>query len=61
MTGRDPDPTAIAKQQKLMEKSLDQLESIWLDNGKKKFLCGDQISVADVFACCELEQPSLAG
>ena len=44
-----------------MNKNLDQIEQIWLENGKKKFICGDKISVADIVACCELEQPKMAG
>ena len=61
MKGTDPDPEAVAKQLKVVNRVLDQIETIWLEGGKKKFLCGDQISVADVFACCEMEQPAIAG
>ena len=61
MKGVDPDPVAVEKQLQLVKKTLDQFETIWLDNGNKKFLCGDKISVADVFAACELEQPAIAG
>ncbi|KAK7015115.1 Glutathione S-transferase theta-1 [Halocaridina rubra] len=43
-----------------METTLEQFETIWLKNNKP-FLCGDQISIADVLAACELEQPSMAG
>ena len=32
-----------------------------MENGNKKYLCGDKISVADIVALCELEQPSIAG
>jgi hypothetical protein len=34
---------------------------VWLKGGEKPFLTGDQISVADILAACELEQPSMAG
>ena len=44
-----------------MNKTLDQIEQIWLDNGKKNYLAGDKISVADIVAVCELEQPLMAG
>ena len=44
-----------------METTIKQIEQIWLDNGNKKFILGDKISVADIFACCELEQPRIAG
>ena len=51
----------VASFQRGMEKVLDQIETIWLENGQKKYLAGDKISVADIVACCELEQPSMAG
>ena len=44
-----------------MNRVLDQIETIWLENGQKKYICGEKISVADIVACCELEQPSMAG
>ena len=44
-----------------MTKVLDQFETIWLKNGTKKYLVGEKISVADIVACCELEQPLMAG
>ena len=34
-------------------------ERVWLDGGKKNYVVGDKISVADILAVCELEQPSL--
>ncbi len=34
---------------------------VWLRGGEKPFLAGEQISVADILAACELEQPSMAG
>lgn len=45
-----------------MNKTLDEIEQIWLDNGKKNYIAGgDKISVADIVAVCELEQPLMAG
>ena len=44
-----------------MNKTLDQIEQIWLDNGKNQYILGDEISVADIVAVCELEQPLMAG
>ena len=44
-----------------MNKTLDQIEHIWLDNGKNQYILGDKISVADIVAVCELEQPLMAG
>ena len=56
-----PNEKKVASYLRMMEKVLDQIETIWLDNGQKKYICGDKISVADIVACCELEQPSMAG
>jgi len=39
-----------------MIENLDLLENIWLK--EKPFLCGDEISVSDLVAACEVEQPS---
>lgn len=41
---------------KQMEIACDKMENIWLKDNK--FLCGEDISVADLFGACELEQPS---
>lgn len=38
---------------------LDQLEDLWLSPASK-YIAGDSISVADIFAACELEQTRLA-
>lgn len=41
---------------KRMEKTLDEIENLWI--GDKKFIAGDKLTAADIFAACELEQPS---
>ena len=47
---------------KAMEDTLANFENFWLDGGKKNYIgVKEQISVADIWACCELEQPSMAG
>ena len=51
----------VASYMRKMNRVLDQIETIWLENGQKKYICGDEISAADIVACCELEQPSMAG
>lgn len=37
-----------------MEMNLDIVENVWLEN--TEFLCGNQLTVADIFAACEIEQ-----
>jgi len=44
-----------------MVSCLNDFERIWLAGGDKKYVVGDTISVADILAVCELEQPSMAG
>lgn len=55
---KPPKEESVARFHKEMEKCLDLIQTVWLDNGKKRFIAGDQISVADILACCEMEQPS---
>lgn len=38
---------------------LDTIENVWLDSGK--YIVGDNYSIADIFAACEIEQVRLAG
>ena len=42
-----------------LEKTLDLIENVYLREGD--YLCGEQISVADLFGVCELMQPLGAG
>ena len=61
-SGQPEVPGEVTKYWERMHKTLDALENIWLKNGQKKYLCGgNKISVADIVACCELEQPLMAG
>nr|QNM80618.1 glutathione S-transferase theta [Daphnia pulex] len=61
MLQKPVDEKKVARFQKEMEKCLSEIENIWLDSGKKNFITGDKISIADLLACCELEQPGMAG
>lgn len=40
----------------ILQGSLDTLQSYWLQDGKRPFLCGQDISIADLLMACELEQ-----
>ncbi|EAT39159.2 AAEL009020-PA [Aedes aegypti] len=44
-----------------MIECLDVFEREWLDEGRKPFVAGKELSFADVVAACEIEQPKLAG
>lgn len=61
MEGRPANEKQVARFKKDMLKCLDQIEKVWLDHGKKAFIAGDEISIADLLAACELEQPGVAG
>jgi len=52
---------AVASTKKSMEACLDDFERVWLAGGAKEYVVGDKISVADILAACEMEQPSMAG
>jgi glutathione S-transferase len=60
MTGQPPQESQISMFQHQMEKTLDVLETIWLESSQKDFLATNEISFADILAACELEQPKLA-
>nr|CAG4641904.1 EOG090X0ADH [Eurycercus lamellatus] len=58
MFQKPADEKKVASFKKEMERCLGEIQTFWLDNGKKKFITGDTISVADLLACAELEQPA---
>lgn len=60
MTQSTPDQETVAMHEANMVTCLDQIEELWLSQGRK-YIAGDDISVADIFAACELEQPKVAG
>ncbi|XP_044272666.1 glutathione S-transferase theta-1 [Tribolium madens] len=59
LTGRKTTPETMQKYEDNMNTCLDQIQNIWLAD--TPYLCGDRISVADIFAACEIEQPRIAG
>lgn len=42
-----------------MQRCLDDIEKLWLSQGK--YIVGNELTVADLFAACEIEQPRMAG
>lgn len=55
MTGEEPHPKKISQLEKNMAKCLDSIEVLWLSQGK--YIAGDHITVADIIAATEIEQP----
>ena len=55
-----PNMSQIHHFNKELGKNADVMETYFLGGGKK-FIAGDEISVADLFALCELTQPMCAG
>ncbi|CAH0715343.1 unnamed protein product, partial [Brenthis ino] len=60
ITGKIPDAKTLKGYERRMVSALDLFESKWLNNGTE-FVAGNTITVADLFAACELEQPRMAG
>lgn len=54
LTGRSPKEDKIEKLRMHMERNLDIIEQVWL--AKSEFLTGSTLTVADIFAACEIEQ-----
>lgn len=53
--GRPYDAKAVARTAKEVQKAMDILNDVWLMNGKK-YLMGEEISIADLSCVCELMQ-----
>ena len=54
------DNTRVAVAEKALNSCLDDFEKMWLRDGRS-YMAGEEISVADILAVCELEQPRIAG
>lgn len=55
MTGEEPNPQKILKLEENMAQCLDNVQDLWLSQGK--YIAGDNITVADIVAASEIEQP----
>uniref|UniRef100_A0A1L8E5A1 glutathione transferase n=1 Tax=Nyssomyia neivai TaxID=330878 RepID=A0A1L8E5A1_9DIPT len=54
LTGQKPKPEAVEEHLARVITTLDALENIWLE--KTPFLTGNDITVADIWCACEIEQ-----
>lgn len=59
MMGMEVNTKKVAEFQGRMETVLDRFETIWLKD--RPFIAGNEVTIADLLAACELEQPSMAG
>lgn len=60
ITGKPTKPERIDEMKSRMEDVLDTMENVWLGEGNK-FLTGENLTAADIWAACEVEQPKMAG
>ncbi|KAL3273242.1 hypothetical protein HHI36_014696 [Cryptolaemus montrouzieri] len=58
-TGEKPDLNQLETWKKSVHTTMDKIEELWLKN--HKYICGDTMTVADLFAACEIEQPRMTG
>ncbi|VVC90813.1 unnamed protein product [Leptidea sinapis] len=59
MTGQPTDPKRLQRYERNMISALEEFDTKWL--GHSDFVAGDRITVADLLAACELEQPRMSG
>ncbi|KAI1901030.1 hypothetical protein AGOR_G00055950 [Albula goreensis] len=59
MTGQPPDPAKLERALAELGDTLGKLETMFLK--RQPFLCGDDITLADLLAACELMQPLAGG
>jgi len=59
MDGKPVDKVQLEKFREILEKSLNQMENIFLAD--QPFLCGHEISIGDLLGICEVMQPVIVG
>ena len=59
LLGKEPNPERMIQLEKLLNKSKKMLGTYFLKD--RKFICGSEISIADIQAVCELTQFWVAG
>lgn len=55
LIGQFPEESQIEFWKDRMEIALDEIENVWLK--ENKYILGNEISAADLFALCEIDQP----
>lgn len=59
MAGKAPDDEYVAEaSKKQMDETLNTIENLWLHEGQKFIGGSNEVSIADLFGACEIEQPS---
>lgn len=56
LTGKPPNPAELKAATTYRERVLQDIEEIWLE--KNNYIVGDKLTIADIFAACEIEQSS---
>lgn len=56
MNGKPVNEQRVGQLEKKMITTLDLIENVWLKN--KTFLSGNEISISDIIAICEIDQTS---
>ncbi|XP_059619558.1 glutathione S-transferase theta-1-like [Phlebotomus argentipes] len=59
MTGQKPDEKKVKKLETQLSNTLDVIENVWLKT--TPYIAGENITVADIFAACDIEQPRVCG
>jgi glutathione S-transferase len=59
MSGKPVNEKAVERYQKGLETTLEQLETLWLKDNP--YVAGKDLTIADLLAVTELEQPEMAG
>ncbi|XP_072949453.1 glutathione S-transferase theta-1-like [Epargyreus clarus] len=60
ISGKPPNPSTVANYEQRMVLALETFDNLWVGQGNA-FITGNSITVADLLAACELEQPRMAG
>ena len=59
ITGQSAPPEKVAKYRKAMERDLQCMEDEWFKDANQKYISGgDELTAADLFGACEVEQIS---